>query len=111
WSAVANVQFVQTKDADSAELTFHRGSDNSAFEQDIELDGPVGAGAVGSSVLLTREKAEISIDTSVPGFGPMDGKFTTIGGYVWETIIHELGHSLGLGHAGPYNGNVNPMTQ
>lgn len=28
----------------------------------------------------------------------------TLNGYMLQTYIHELGHALGLGHAGPYNG-------
>ncbi|VDC33193.1 M10 family metallopeptidase C-terminal domain-containing protein [Pseudogemmobacter humi] len=30
----------------------------------------------------------------------------TLNGYMLQTYIHELGHALGLGHAGPYNGNA-----
>ena len=26
--------------------------------------------------------------------------------YTYQTFIHEIGHALGLGHAGPYNGNA-----
>ena len=32
-------------------------------------------------------------------------------GYAVSTLIHDFGHMLGLGHAGPYDGEVNPMTQ
>lgn len=30
----------------------------------------------------------------------------TLNGYMLQTYIHELGHALGLGHAGPYNGSA-----
>lgn len=28
-------------------------------------------------------------------------------GYVWSTLIHEVGHIVGLGHGGAHNSNVN----
>jgi len=31
---------------------------------------------------------------------------TTIDSYSLQTYIHEIGHALGLGHAGPYNGSA-----
>ncbi len=111
WSSVANIQFQEVGSAASAQLTFKHNGGGSAFENDTSLSGPAGAGNVGSATLLTRNAATISIDTSVPGFGPADGSFTAFGGYVWGTIIHEIGHSLDLGHGGAYNGDVNNMTQ
>jgi serralysin len=65
----------------------------------------------GGTTLLTMTSATVSLDTSVAGFGPIDGSFTTYGGYPVMTLLHEEGHAIGLGHAGPYNGSVNAATQ
>ena len=53
----------------------------------------------------------ISIDARNDSFGPIGGSFEEKGGYPYGTIVHELGHMLGLGHSGPYNANVNASTQ
>ena len=63
-------------------------------------------GETGSPVLLQITKATISIDPSGNGFGPIQD-FVTQGGYPIMTLLHEEGHAIGLGHAGPYNGTVN----
>ncbi|HEX4535214.1 MAG TPA: M10 family metallopeptidase C-terminal domain-containing protein [Rhizomicrobium sp.] len=110
WSDLADVKFVVTHNASAAQISFHRGNDGEAFTQP-SYTGASGAGAIGGTKLNTMTHATISLDTSVPGFGPIDGNFGTIGGYVFETILHEEGHALGLGHAGAYNGDDNPKTQ
>jgi hypothetical protein len=49
-------------------------------------------------------RSTISIDTSAPGWSAGD---YDLGGYGLETLLHEIGHSLGLGHSGYYNGSLN----
>jgi hypothetical protein len=110
WSDIANIHFALTTSSSAAQITFTRGSDGGA-ETNGNWGGGGSAGVVGGGTLWTTSGADISIDTSIPGFGPMDGNFTSIGGYVWETILHEEGHALGLGHGGAYNGNDDAMTQ
>jgi serralysin len=38
------------------------------------------------------------------------GGSTIIGDYTFQTFLHEIGHALGLGHAGNYNGFANYVT-
>ncbi|WP_238182530.1 M10 family metallopeptidase C-terminal domain-containing protein [Methylobacterium trifolii] len=109
WSSVADIQFAATTTRNDADFVIERSSDGSA-----SAGGPttgVGPGQVsriaGDSV---NGRNQILIDTSVPSFSQLDS-FDRIGGYGSLTIIHELGHTIGLGHAGNYNGSVSLASQ
>jgi hypothetical protein len=100
WSAVANISFVQTGSA--GQIVLKRGKDGGA--ETYQSYSSSGASlAVGTNKLATMTGATVSIDTSVGGFGPVNG-FSSYGGYPLETLVHEEGHALGLGHGGAYNG-------
>ena len=97
WSAEANVTFQQV--TSGGDFTITRGSDGHAEAGTTRLY----PGAIGGAQLGEPIEASLSIDTSVGGFGPIGEAFNGYGGYPWMTMEHELGHILGLGHAGAYD--------
>jgi serralysin len=109
WSDIANISFSLAASASAANFTFFRGHDGSAYQ---DFPGETTPSTVGSgSEVGPGSGALISIDTRVAGFGPIGGAFSLYGGYPYQTLVHEEGHILGLGHGGPYNGTVNSSTQ
>ncbi|HMI20879.1 MAG TPA: M10 family metallopeptidase C-terminal domain-containing protein [Sphingomonas sp.] len=106
WSAVANIKFEVTADIDAADVGVVRGDDGTATGGiDYLLPGTLGTPDLGQGA-----RGTVTIDTSVDGFGPIDGSFATEGGYVWMTMIHEFGHILGLGHGGGYDASQGDAT-
>lgn len=100
WEAVANIHFVSASDPSAANILFSRSSDGSAHTRTTTTSA-----AIGSTTLGTPTQARVEIDTSNIHFGPIGGSLSIDGGHPWLTTLHEIGHALGLGHAGKYNGD------
>ena len=85
WESVVNLNFVETTSF-SADITFDDNDTNSAYATSVVSGGTI-----------------LSSDINV-GTGWLNFSDPEIGAYTLQTYIHEIGHALGLGHQGNYNG-------
>lgn len=79
WTAVSGLKFVQGTNADIIFSSANSGAYNSSS-------------TIGTTIVESR----INISDSWQGYGD----------YYLQTFIHEIGHALGLGHSGMYNGSA-----
>jgi hypothetical protein len=85
WSDVANLTFVET--IGGANITV-----------DDTQSGAYATSTVNGSGVITSS----FINVATNWYGGIDA----VDSYTLQTFVHEIGHALGLGHGGPYNGTA-----
>ena len=102
WSDIANIGFAEGS-SDVGAYTFTRAAAGTQLAN-------TAASETGTGYPLNQTQAAVTvIDTSQPFW--KISSFTSAGGYGIDTVMHEMGHMLGLSHTGNYNGYAQSSDQ
>ena len=88
WSDVADITFVETTDL-NADINF----------VDVEEGAFARTTTSGGGTIISNVTVNVSTDW-------VNRSGTDVNSYTFQTYLHEIGHALGLGHGGPYNGTA-----
>ena len=111
WSGVANINFAYRLPAQGAQVVFLH-----SFDKLSAQPNPVPAGTAwspGAAIdtqttgLVQQQTGSINVDNTSTQGGALSygsiSSYTSVEGFGIDSLIHEAGHLLGLGHSGPYN--------
>lgn len=97
WSRVANIHFVYTTGA--AQITITDDNDNANYNAYTNTYWSSFPNLNSATIHISQLWYKNNGGAGTAGVG-------TLNSYGYQTYLHELGHAMGLGHDGPYNGTA-----
>ncbi len=110
WAAVADVTITKAASADAANFLIVRGR-GASWTPGSPTPVEIGGDRLTTPPALTESEEKLRITYQPSSYGNLGPDLGSKANGAYSTLIHELGHMLGLGHAGPYNSDNVPSQQ